>query len=184
MPRSRFLELFGDHSGFQALLIETGSDEAAAVLEAAFADEGLDATRTSDRLAGFLVVENTYLSTFLTLGGLGLLLGTLGLAVVMVRSALERRGELALLEALGFSKGSIARLIFAENSLLLVFGVVAGTVAAVLAVAPHLASGAADPPWAPLLATLCAIVGTGLLAGAAAATLSLRPPLLASLRRD
>lgn len=179
-----FLDLFGDHSGFQALLIDTGSDEAATVLEAAFADEGLDATRTSDRLAGFLVVENTYLSTFLTLGGLGLLLGTLGLAVVMVRSALERRGELALLEALGFSKGSIARLIFAENSLLLVFGVVAGTVAAVLAVTPHLASGAADPPWAPLLATLCAIVGTGLLAGAAAATLSLRPPLLASLRRD
>lgn len=184
LSEERFLELFADHSGYQALLVETDSSEAGAALEDAFADEGLDATRTSDRLAGFLVVENTYLSTFRTLGGLGLLLGTLGLAVVMVRSSLERRGELALLEALGFERGSIARLILAENSLLLVFGVVAGAVAALLAVAPHLASGAADPPWLPLLATLGAIVGIGLVAGALAAALSLRAPLLASLRRD
>ncbi len=184
MAEKRFLDLFADHSGYQALLIETASDGAAIALEDAFADEGLDAVRTSDRLAGFLVVENTYLSTFRTLGGLGLLLGTLGLAVVMVRSALERRGELALLEALGFAKGPIARLIFAENSLLLIFGVATGTVAAVIAVAPHLASGAADPPWLPLLGTLGAIVCLGLLAGAAAATLSLRAPLLTNLRRD
>ena len=184
LSEKQFLDLFSDHSGYQALLIETDSDGAAVALEDAFADEGLDAVRTSDRLAGFLVVENTYLSTFRTLGGLGLLLGTLGLAVVMVRSALERRGELALLEALGFAKGSIARLIFAENSLLLLFGVAAGTIAALIAVAPHLASGAADPPWLPLLLTLGAIVGLGLLAGAAAATLSLRAPLLANLRRD
>ena len=102
----------------------------------------------------------------------------------MIRSALERRGELALLEALGFAKGSIAKLIFAENSLLLVFGVATGAVAALIAVAPHLASGAADPPWVPLFLTLCAIVGLGLLAGAAAATLALRTPVLTNLRRD
>ena len=179
-----FLGLFGDHSGYQALLVETGDSAVAAELESAFADEGLDAVRTSDRLAGYLVVENTYLSTFRTLGGLGLLLGTVGLAVVLVRSVLERRGEMALLEALGFAKGSISRLIFAENSFLLVFGVATGTAAALLAVAPHLASGAADPPWTALLLTLGAIVGLGLMAGAAAAALSLRAPLLPSLRRD
>ena len=184
LSEERFLELYSDHSGYQALLVETDADEAAVALEEAFSDEGLDATRTSDRLAGFLVVENTYLSTFRTLGGLGLLLGTLGLAVVMVRSALERRGELALLEALGFAKGAVSRLIFAENSLLLLFGVATGTVAALIAVAPHLASGAADPPWVPLFVTLGVIVGLGLLAGAAAATLALRAPLLANLRRD
>ena len=180
----RFLEMFADHSGYQALLVETDSVEVAGRLEEAFADEGLDAVRTSDRLAGYLVVENTYLSTFRTLGGLGLLLGTLGLAVVMVRSVLERRGEIALLEALGFAKRSISRLILSENSFLLVFGVATGTAAALVAVAPHLASGAADPPWIPLLLTLGVIVGLGLLAGAAAAALSLRAPLLPSLRRD
>ncbi len=184
LAESNFLNLYPGHSGYQGLLVETDSDAVATELEVAFADEGLDAVRTSDRLAGYLVVENTYLSTFRTLGGLGLLLGTLGLAVVMVRSVLERRGELALLEALGFARGSISRLILAENSFLLVFGVASGTAAALIAVAPHLASGEADPPWASLLSTLAAIILLGLLAGAAAVALSLRAPLLPSLRRD
>ena len=184
LAERRFLEFFPDHSGYQTVLVDSATPEVGAALESAFAEEGLDAVRTADRVAGFLVVENTYLSTFRTLGGLGLLLGTLGLAVVMVRSVLERRGELALLEALGFGRSSISRLIFAENALLLVLGVGIGTCAALLVVAPHLASTAADPPWTPVVLTLAGIVALGLLAGAAAVSLSLRAPLLASLRRD
>ena len=184
VAEERFLDLYSDHSGYQALLVETDEDTAGTALETAFADEGLDAVRAADRLAGFLVVENTYLSTFQTIGGLGLLLGTLGLAVVMVRSVIERRGELALLGALGFPKASVTRLIFLENSFLLVFGVGAGAAAALLAIAPNLSSGAADPPWLPLTLTLSVIVGLGLTAGALAANVALRAPLLASLRRD
>ena len=184
LSEGRFLELHPDHSGFQSLLVETEAGGASEALEHAFADNGLDAVRTADRLAGYLVVENTYLSTFRTLGGLGLLLGTLGLAVVMVRTVLERRSELALLEALGFARQGISRLIFAENSFLLVLGVGIGAASALIAVGPSLASGASDPPWLPLALTLGAIVGLGLLAGGAAAALSLRTPLLANLRRD
>ena len=102
----------------------------------------------------------------------------------MVRSVLERRGELALLGALGFSRGAIARLVFAENSFLLVSGVATGATAALLAVAPYLASGAADPPWLPLSLTLGGIVCLGLAAGAVAASIAVRAPLLASLRRE
>ena len=60
-------------------------------------DFGADAIGTAERLAEFHRVENTYLSTFQTLGGLGLLLGTVGLAAVLLRNVLERRRELALL---------------------------------------------------------------------------------------
>lgn len=184
LAETRFLELFPDHSGYQSLLVETEDEAAAGVLEEAFADSGLDARLTANRLAGYLVVENTYLSTFRTLGGLGLLLGTLGLAVVMVRTVLERRGELALLEAVGFSRRAIVRLVYSENALLLLFGVAVGTVAALIAVAPTWAGGATSPPWAPLLGTLGTVLVTGLAAGAVAARLSLRAPLLPSLRRD
>jgi len=40
--------------------------------------------------------------TFLALGGLGVILGTVGVVVVVLRSALERRGEFALMLAVGF----------------------------------------------------------------------------------
>ena len=65
--------------------------------------------------AGFHRVENTYLSTFQMLGGLGLLLGTLGMAAVLLRNVLERRRELALLRAVGYNAGHLALMVIAEN---------------------------------------------------------------------
>lgn len=182
MSERHFLELFPDRGGYNFFLIESAQPGAGTQLEEQLADQGFDATRTADRLAGYLVVENTYLNTFQTLGGLGLLLGTFGLAVVMVRSVLERRGELALLQAVGFNRSSISWLVLAENGFLLLFGIAIGTVTALLAVLPHLLSGMAQPPWATLSATLLLILGVGLVAGAAAVAASLRSPLTPALR--
>ncbi len=184
MSEANFLDMFPSHGGYNQFLIETASPEAGTQLEERFADQGFDATRSADRLAGYLIVENTYLSTFQTLGGLGLLLGTLGLAVVMVRSVLERRSELALLQAVGFGSSSISWLVLAENGFLLVFGTVTGALTALLAVLPHLLSGMAEPPWFSLLVTLLAIVAVGLLAGAAAVAATLKTPLVPALRRE
>ena len=182
MSERYFLELFPDRGGYNFFLIESDQPGAGTQLEEQLADQGFDATRTADRLAGYLVVENTYLNTFQTLGGLGLLLGTFGLAVVMVRSVLERRGELALLQAVGFNRSSISWLVLAENGFLLLFGIAIGTVTALLAVLPHLLSGMAQPPWATLSVTLLLILGVGLVAGAAAVAASLRSPLTPALR--
>ena len=182
MSEKHFLELFPDRGGYNFFLIESAQPGAGTQLEEQLADQGFDATRTADRLAGYLVVENTYLNTFQTLGGLGLLLGTFGLAVVMIRSVLERRGELALLQAVGFNRSSISGLVLAENGFLLLFGIAIGTVTALLAVLPHLLSGMAQPPWATLSVTLLLILGVGLVAGAAAVTASLRSPLTPALR--
>ncbi len=184
MSERNFLDLFPSHSGFNLFMIETHSDQAGQALEERFAALGLDATRTADRLAGYLVVENTYLSTFQALGGLGLLLGTLGLAVVMVRNVLERRAELALLQAVGFPALSMSWLVLAENLFLLVFGVLIGVLTASLAVLPHFLSGLAQPPWLSVAVTLVSIVLVGLIAGAASITVTLHAPLAPALRRE
>lgn len=184
LSEKHFLELFPSHGGYNLFLVETDSPAVSAQLEERFADRGLDATSTADRLAGYLVVENTYLSTFQTLGGLGLLLGTLGLAVVMVRNVIERRGELALLQAVGFGRGSISWLVLAENGFLLLFGVIIGAATALLAVAPQLITGQAEPPWLSLSATLLLILAVGLIAGAAAVAATIRSPIVAALRGE
>jgi ABC-type antimicrobial peptide transport system permease subunit len=106
------------------------------------------------------------------------------LAVVMVRNVLERRGELALLQSVGFGRGSISWLVLAENGFLLVFGVIIGAATALLAVSPHLISGQAAPPWLSLSATLLLILAVGLIAGAVAVAATLRSPIVAALRRE
>lgn len=147
-------------------------------------DYGFDATSTAERLAEYHAVENAYLSTFQMLGGLGLMLGTLGLGAVLLRSVLERRGELALLLAVGFRRRDLIGLILAENGFLLFAGLAAGTVSALFAVAPHLLNRAGDLPWLSLAATLCLVLLVGMSAAAAAVMAALRTPLLTALRSE
>lgn len=182
-----FREHFPDVSGFQFFLIAAPVeqiDQVAQQLERALGDYGFAAMRTTRRLEGFFAVQNTYLSTFQSLGGLGLLLGTFGLAVVELRNVLERRGELALMRATGFRRGRLARLVLLENLVLLLGGLAIGLAAALVAVAPHLLEGGARIPWQSLAGTLALVVLVGLLAGLAAVRATLRAPLLPALRGD
>lgn len=165
-------------SGNRYFLVETAPsvnmDDVAATLETVLREYGVDTERVSRRLADFLAVQNTYLSTFQMLGGLGLLVGTFGLATVMLRNVLERRTEIGLLRALGFLSSRLVALIAIENTLLLGWGIVTGTVAAAVAMLPHLLSTGADVPWLYLSGTLIIVVAFG--------TIAVIFPVLATLR--
>jgi hypothetical protein len=102
MSEGHFIKVFPEQAGYRVFLVETPAAQTSSVaahLEDVLADLGADATGAAERLAQFHRVENTYLSTFQALGGLGLVLGTVGLATVLLRNVLERRRELALLGA-------------------------------------------------------------------------------------
>ncbi len=185
MDARRFEQLFPSRVGSRYFLVDVPSArarEVADLLESKL--PGFDAEPVAARLADFLAVQNTYLSTFQALGGLGLLLGTIGLATVMLRNVLERRGELALLRAIGFRNSGLAWLVLAENSFLLGCGLAVGSAAALLAMLPQLLSTGADCPWK----SVAAILGTVFVVGASAALLAvataIRTPLLATLRAE
>ena len=189
IPESAFLEHFPSRGGFGYFLIGSGRShldpqELAASLESDLERFGFDATSTRERLAAFEAVENTYLTTFQALGGLGLLLGTLGLGVVLIKNVLERRAELATLRAFGFRRGILAALVVVENAFLLLVGLGVGAVAGLAAVAPHLAAGGGEVPWGALGATLLAVFVVGLLASLTAVAATLRVPLLPVLKSE
>lgn len=187
MSEAHFLRLFPNEAGFRYFLIDTDPAESARVsnwLETELADYGFDAQRVVDRLASFLAVQNTYLSTFQTLGGLGLLLGTFGLGTVMLRNVLERRGELALMRAVGFRNPRVAALVLCENAWLMVWGLGAGTVAALLAMTPHLSSTGADVPWRGLILMLAAVAVAGMTAAVWAVRAAVGGPIVAALRGE
>ena len=191
MGEEEFLRLFPDHQGFRFFLIDSQdvrtAEQAAAlaeVVERELQPFGVDAVSTTERLAAFHQVENTYLSTFQALGGLGLLLGTVGLATVMFRNVLERRRELALLRAVGYNGRHVTLMILAEAIFLLASGVLAGGVCAGIAIAPAWIGHGGTTPGGGLALFLAGVVVAGILATVAATRAALSGQLLEALRAE
>jgi putative ABC transport system permease protein len=187
VAESRFVQAFPQQSGWRVFLIEAPEQELAELpelLEESLRDYGFDITTTASRLATFHRVENTYLSTFQSLGALGLLLGTAGLGAVLFRNVLERRRELALLEAIGWPQRSVRGLVLRENLVLLLGGLTAGALCALLAIAPVIARRGFTSDALSLVWLLIAIAGAGFLACWAAARTAMRLPLMSSLRSE
>ena len=183
MAEKNFVEKFPSASGYRIFLVDAPHDRAAAVAEElsrGLRNRGLEVVPAWRRLAEFQAVENTYLGIFQALGGLGLLLGSAGLGIVVLRSVMERRGELALMQALGFERRALRRLVLSEHWLLIALGLLIGTGAALVAVLPE---GAALPG-GPLTATLAGLAAGGLGFCWLAAYMALRGSLLPALRNE
>ncbi|MBF0543083.1 MAG: ABC transporter permease [Candidatus Riflebacteria bacterium] len=139
ISQENFYRLWPDAKGCRLFLIDTPTDAeepARTVLSTALQRYGCQIENTSERLAEFSRVQNTYLSIFLVLGAIGLLLGCGGLAALLYRNMLERKSELEYLRILGFPKKMVDSLLFREHSLLLSAGILSGLLSAAIAVFP------------------------------------------------
>ncbi len=188
MSEKNFLRLFPAEEGYRMFLVDVPSREQApaisTVLEERLSDFGFDAVSTDERLANFHRVENTYLSTFQMLGGLGLVLGTFGMAAVLLRNVFERRRELALLRAVGYNSSHFAAMVITENVLMLCCGLAVGFVCALLAIAPVLFERGGRLPNISLGLLLLAVLLSGAIASLVATLAALRSPLLPALRAE
>jgi len=158
-----FLRRFPGEAGHRAFLIDTEGPErpVAEELTRGLADLGLEVSTSLDRLNRFNAVQNTYLNTFQWLGGLGLLLGSVGLGLVVQRNVLERRAELAVMAAVGFPAARIRSMLLSEHLRLLVRGLAIGIAAALWATAPAWVADPGGLPWAHLGMILGAVFLNG-----------------------
>jgi putative ABC transport system permease protein len=187
IDETAFLQKFPDESGYRMFLLDAPRGAAArvaATLTRALEDLGLELTPAARRLGAFNEVQNTYLGTFQVLGGLGLLLGSAGLGVVLLRNVLERRGELGLLVAVGFRRGALQWLLLCEHAALLGLGLGLGLLAAAVAVLPAFVAPGRQLPVASLALTLGAVLANGGLWTWMATRYALRGNLLAALRNE
>lgn len=181
VAEAAFERIFPDRSGYGMALVDAGGLPAAeqarvpAAVAAAWADAGVSITPAAKRLASLLAVQNTFLAGFQALGTLGLLLGTAGVAAVQLQGVFERIGSLALLRAVGFTLTRVRRLLVMETVLMVVLGLAVGTAAAVVAVAPALASGQARVPLAWIAITSGLALAAAGIASAVAATQAVIP---------
>jgi len=187
IAEDEFVRRFPSEDGYRMFLVDASAEKAdnvMKILSAGLADFGLALTPATDRLAQFNAVENTYLSIFQLLGGLGLILGSLGLGLVVLRNVLDRRGELAMLRAVGFNKVALKRMVFYEHGALCLCGLACGVVAALVAVGPALNSPAAQVPYLSLAMIILAIGISGVVWIWMATAFALSGRLLEALRNE
>jgi len=182
-----FLAKYPDAAGYRFFLLDAKPEHAAEIaahLTRQLEQRGLALEPARQRLEVFLSVQNTYIGIFTVLGGLGVLLGTAGIGVLIARHVLERRGELGLMQALGFQVGSLRAMILGEHSVLLVLGVILGVATASLAVIPRLIESGGGVPVAFLGKLIVAVLGFGLGVCVIAVAIAVRGKLTEAIRRE
>ena len=145
-----FLERFPSNPGYSIFLVDAADpagDRAALRVgwKAASAMQEGASMITRDVLAAFHQIENTYIAIFNVLGSLGVILGSLGLAIVVARNLRERRGEFAVMTAIGIPRSVSARMVFAEFGRLVIWGIAIGDARIGVAVWPNITALPAAP---------------------------------------
>jgi len=183
ISNKHFLKNYPSSSGSSLYLIKGNLENEKAIgdeLQSVFRDYGWEMESTVKRLVEFYSVTNTYLSIFLALGALGLILGTIGLAVILARSILERRREIAVMQAVGFNSTSIFKTFVREYLTLLFFGVSFGFLTAVIATLPAFLSTNTDISFSTVVLVVALILINGVVWIVSLTGFSLRNRILVS----
>jgi len=132
-----FQRVFPSTSGATLFFIDAPNEESLVpLIGRRLLESGPEFTPIPERLETFFAVQNTYIAIFQSLGGMGMMLGLFGLAIVTRRNLLERRTEIAVLRGMGFEPTKIRRLLALEHSWLLLGGTGLGLLAAIITLWP------------------------------------------------
>lgn len=137
MLRHHFSRLWPEENGNSVLMATADVSD---VLKTALADYGVEAVPVSERMALLLEVTDTYLSIFMALGGLGLLLGIVSLAVVLRKHLAARQQETALFAVLGATPEYVARLLRSENMLPVLYAILIGAVGSLISISASMSA--------------------------------------------
>ena len=159
MNKDFFAEIWGtDGSG--VMLVQTSDStqlEVKQILSQALANYGLQLTFCNERLKEFNSVTDSYLTIFLMLGGLGLLIGLFGMLLIIRRGLLDRAQEVSTLSAIGFDSDSIKKQLFSESMIVPLYAIIAGTLSSLVAVSSTI-SAVSLFTWVILLAILMLLI--------------------------
>lgn len=182
-----FKDIYPSVSGYRLFLVDvpgSGAEDLVQRLEEGFKTQGLVLETTEQRLASFTVVENTYLSIFLLLGGIGVLLGSLGFGIIVLRKIMESKNEYAILRAVGFSRFSLFIAVFIENILLLFAGLVCGVFSGIGAFLLYTTSQDIDFSFGFILIILSGVLLSGIIWISALAVTTFSRSLVPLLRNE
>ncbi len=181
-----FSKYFPSVSGSSVMLVEGKpalTDMIRNTLNERLENYGLNIEKTSDRLASFYSVSNTYLSVFAVFGALGMIIGILGLGFILLRNFNQRKKEFALMLAVGFKTSSIRRMILSEQLLILFAGVTTGVISAIVATSGSL-TNQLKIPWMFILIVVVLLILIGYVVLTISVRSVTRKSLIGSLKKE
>ena len=137
IDKTSFSEIWSEISGSEIMLVNVPNDKIAetkTLLSQALNNYGVRVTTTNERMKLFYSVTDTYLTIFLTLGGLGLLLGIFSFVIVVRKNLLARTQEITLYRSLGFNEKRIFNLLYKENIIIPIFAIFIGAFGSLIGV--------------------------------------------------
>jgi len=186
MHRAIFTRMFPSTPGDGLWLLSSGlvENDGKARLARALGRHGGLVTPSRERLQMLGEVESTYLDMFLVMGGLGVVLGAAGVGLVVLRNAAARRRELAILRALGIPPRQTLQYLLAEYVYLLLGGLLAGVLPALVAVQPAMRNLRQEMPVGLMALLMGGMFASGLLGVLAAVLAASRMRLAEALRGE
>ena len=129
MSSEDFRRLWPKEVGVEVLLMKSACpEEAAETLAMAMSEYGLNIQTVEERIRMFFEVTETYLIIFLTLGGLGLLLGIFSLMIIVRKNLAAQAATIQQYRAMGFSESLVGQLLLRENLLVPLYAVGVGAI--------------------------------------------------------
>ena len=101
-------------------------------VESAFFEYGLQSIDIQEQIANSQAANSSFNTLLITFMGLGLVVGIAALGVISARAVIERRQQIGLLRAIGFSKGRVQLSFLLESSFIAVIGIGLGIVLSLL----------------------------------------------------
>ena len=152
MSSEDFRRLWPKEGGWEVLLMKSSRPkEAAEILSIAMNEYGLNVQTVEERIKMFFEVTETYLIIFLTLGGLGLLLGVFSLMIIVRKNLTAQLPTIRQYRATGFSEPLIRQLLLHENLLVPFYAICVGAIGSIISIS-------ANPGGAGLTTLLLALV--------------------------
>ena len=189
-PTAAALGISGEKGFFLTLAPGASATRAAQVAKAAFFPYGLVVLNIADLLASSIASTEGIIALLQIFVALGLGVGIAAMGIVALRAVAERRREIGMLRANGFTSRMVLRAFFLEYSYVTLVGITIGTVLGLLIVWNLTQSPAAvsegvstfTVPWLTLGVILAAAYGLSMLAVAGPSLRAARLPPAEAVR--
>lgn len=140
MSEEVFKEYFPSSDGYRMFLIDLDFTDTNTIelIKRILRPYGLELISVIDRLIELNSVTNSYLDIFFILGFMSLILGTLALAILILRNSIEERSQTETFRALGYNRSLILKINVSRYFILLSFSIFIGTMSSIISVLPVL----------------------------------------------